>query len=72
MSAPKGLTDRVFASHFVSLPRVVFVCIVALVGLLIDVTVLDLFGIETVTDAAVQFLIMTLGGYLGLTFADMV
>lgn len=50
--------------------RFVFVVVLALLALTLDVIGLDLWGAETVSDAMTTFVVMAIGGYAGLTVAD--
>lgn len=50
--------------------RLLFFALVATAAVLVDVTVVELFGVETASDAVTQFVVVTLGGYLGVTLAD--
>ena len=50
--------------------RLAFVAVVAAIVVVLDVTVLDLVGIESMGEAVSQFIVVTVGAYFGLTMVD--
>ncbi|WP_332898573.1 hypothetical protein [Haladaptatus sp. CMSO5] len=64
------VTNRVLASRFMNPQRLGFICVVGVLALVVDVTAFEIFGVETLVEAAEQFVIIVVGGYLGLTLAD--
>jgi len=45
--------------------------VIAALAIAIDLAgLLNLFGVETITDAITPFVVMVLGGYLGVTISD--
>lgn len=51
--------------------RLAYVAVIAALVVVVDVTFLDLVGIESTTEAILQFLTVTVGAYLGLTLVDL-
>ncbi|SIR98648.1 hypothetical protein SAMN05421858_4996 [Haladaptatus litoreus] len=47
-----------------------FVAFLALLMVAVDLAGFDLLGIETLSDAVIQFIGIVVSGYLGLTLAD--
>lgn len=50
--------------------RAILLLVLGLIAIATDLTGLDFFGIQTLSDAITTFAIITVGGYLGLTASD--
>lgn len=65
-----ALRERLSESRLLDRGRFVFVVAVAVLALALDILGLPLFGVETITEAGQQFVILGLGAYGGLTLID--
>lgn len=58
-------------ASFLDVRRLMLMVVAGILGIVLDFLGLPLFDIHTVSDAIIQFLIIIIGGYLGVTLADM-
>ena len=59
------------ATRLIDINRIAFFVIVGVAAVGLDIVGLPLFGISTVSGAVQQFLILVIGGYLGMTAVDL-
>ena len=72
MSGPSESQSSGLIDALLNIELLVYLVVVSIVAILADVLLLDLFGIQTATDALSVFLIMTVGGYIGMHLIDVV
>ena len=72
MSSPSESQLTGLIGTLLNVQLLVYLVVVSTVAILADVLVLNLFGIQTATDALSVFLIMTVGGYIGMHLIDAV
>lgn len=58
------------ADSFFDPGRLAYVIVVAAIFIVLDVTVLDLVGIQTTEQAILQFIVVSVGAYVGLSVVD--
>lgn len=72
MSNPSESQSSGLIDTLLNVQLLVYLVVVSTIAILADVLVLNSFGIQTATDALSVFLIMTVGGYIGLHLIDVV
>ena len=72
MSSPLESQSSGIVDTLLNVELLVYLVVISTLAILADVLVLNLFGIQTVTDAVTVFLIMTVGGYIGQHLIDVV
>jgi hypothetical protein len=68
---PSATSNRTLATRLININRIVFLAIVGIVAVGLDMAGLPLLGISTVSQAFQPFLVLVIGGYLGLTGFDL-
>ena len=70
MSSPPESQSSGLVDTLLDIQLLVYLIATSIIAILVDVLLLDLFGIQTITDAISIFLIMTVGGYIGMHLID--